>query len=166
MIKKEMQEALNEQIQKEMYSSNLYLAMATFFYARSLNGMANWMRIQAREEMDHAHKIYDFIIDRGGEAKILSLDKPETPWDNPLEVFKAALKHEEFVTESINNLVDKAQQINDHATYNMLQWFVDEQVEEEATTGEIVDRLEMIGNDKGGLFFMDNELKSRQYVEE
>jgi ferritin len=166
MIKKEMQDALNVQVQKEMYSANLYLAMASYFYTKSLNGMANLMRIQAREEMDHANKIYDFVIDRGGTAEILSIDKPKITWKTPLDAFQAALKHEEYVTESINKLVDKAKEINDHATYNMLQWFVDEQVEEEATTGEIVDRLEMVGDDKGGLFFMDNELKSRQYVAE
>ncbi|MFP4528476.1 MAG: ferritin [Candidatus Kapaibacterium sp.] len=164
MIKQEMQEALNEQIMKEMYSSNIYLSMATYFHVKNLNGMANWMRIQAREEMDHAMKIYDYIIDRGGHAKILKIDQPRADWNSPLEIFKAALEHEEYVTDSINKLVDLAQKISDHATNNMLQWFVDEQVEEEATTGEIVDRLELVGEDKGGLFMVDNELKARKYV--
>ena len=161
MLKEKMQNAIDEQITKEIFSSNLYLAMASYFADSNLNGFANWMRIQADEELQHAMKFFDYVLDRGGRPTIGEIKAPPSDWDTPLDAFKAALEHEEFVTGEINKLVDLSMELKDHATTNMLQWFVDEQVEEEATTGEIVDRLKLAGDAKGALFMLDSELAKR-----
>jgi ferritin len=161
MLKEKMQNAIDEQITKEIYSSNLYLAMASYFADSNLNGFANWMRIQADEELQHAMKFFDYVLDRGGRPTIGEIKAPPSDWSTPLDAFKAALEHEEFVTGEINKLVDLSMDLKDHATTNMLQWFVDEQVEDEATTGEIVDRLKLAGDAKGALFMLDSELAKR-----
>jgi ferritin len=163
-MKKEMQDAINKQIVREMYSSNLYLSMAAYYSAMNLNGFANWMRVQAEEEMEHAMKFFDYLEDRGGKPVIGAIDAPTTDWDSALAAFENALEHEKLVTGHINDLMDLSIELKDHATTSLLQWFIDEQVEEEATTGEIVDRLKMISDSKGALFFLDNELKSRTSV--
>ncbi len=162
MIKKSMQDAINEQIVREMYSSNLYLAMSAYFAKINLNGFANWMRIQAEEEMLHALKFFDYVIDRGGEVSIGQIASPKHDWNSPVEAFEDALKHEQLVTEWINGLAELAMQEKDFASSSMLNWFIDEQVEEEATTGEIVDRLKLVGDSKSGLFMIDSELKQRK----
>ena len=159
MIKKVIQDAINVQIKKEMFSSNLYLAMAAYYHKINLNGFASWMRIQAQEEQFHALKFYDYLIDRGGHAIIAQIDAPTTEWATPLTAFEASLEHEKLVTTSINSLADLAVKESDHATNIMLQWFITEQVEEEATVSDIVERLKMMGDFKGGLYMMDNELK-------
>ncbi len=164
MLKKVMQDALNKQITKEMYSSNLYLAMAAYYHSINLNGFANWMRVQAQEEMGHALKIFDYVLDRGGMVQIGEVASVPSEWESPLNGFEEALKHEEMISESINQLADLAVSESDHATNVMLQWFITEQVEEESTVSEIVDRLKLAGDSKGGLFMLDNELKGRTQV--
>ncbi len=162
MIKESIEKAFNEQMTREMYSANIYLAMAGYFHAINLNGCASWMRIQANEEMDHAMRFFDYILDRGGEIEIGKMDKPPKEWESALEVFKAAYEHEKYITENINKLMDLVMKENDHASHNFLEWFVDEQVEEEAQTDEIVERLKMVEGFKGGLLMIDNELGQRQ----
>jgi ferritin len=166
MIKKSIQDAINSQIVKEMYSSNLYLSMASYYADNNLNGFANWMRVQADEELQHAMKFFDYLLDRGGRPVVGAIDAPQTEWKNALDVFEHALKHEQYVTEEINKIADLAIDERDHATTSFLKWFIDEQVEEEATTGEIVDRLKLVGDNSNGLFMLDNELKARQMVAE
>lgn len=161
MIKKEMQDAINQQIVREMYSSNLYLSMASYYSSINLNGFANWMHVQAEEEMVHAMKFFDYLLTRGGRPIIGAINAPQTDWDNPVSAFESALDHEKKVTSWIYELMDLSIELKDHATSSLLQWFIDEQVEEEATTGEIVDRMKLIDDSKGALFFLDNELKTR-----
>lgn len=162
MLKKVIEDAINQQIVREMYSSNLYLAMSAYFASINLKGFANWMHVQAEEEMMHALKFFDYVIDRGGKVKIGQIAAPPSEWESPLAAFEDALRHEQLVTGWINELADLAFSEKDHATSSMLQWFIDEQVEEEATTSEIVERLKLIGDSKGALFFLDNELKARK----
>jgi ferritin len=162
MIKKEMEEALNKQIVKEMFSSNLYLSMAAYFHTINLNGFANWMRLQAQEEMMHAHKFFDYLLDRGANVTLGQINAPKREWSSPLNAFEEALAHEISITESINDLADLSISLKDHATHNMLQWFIQEQVEEEATVNEICDRLKLAEGSPGGLFILDHEMKQRQ----
>lgn len=161
MIKEIVQDAINTQITREMYSSNLYLAMAAYYHSINLNGFAHWMRLQAQEEMTHALKFFDYLLDRGGTVKIGEISSVQSTWKGPLEAFEAALHHEENITARINELADLAIKESDHATSILLQWFITEQVEEEATTGEIVDRIRLASDSVGGLFMLDSELKSR-----
>ncbi len=164
MINQIVLKALNEQFEKEFYSSNLYLSMAAYFSANSLNGFANWMRIQAKEEMDHAMLIFDYILQRGGEVIVPKINEPEHKWDSILEVITATYKHEQFVTESIHNLYSLATEHKDFATCNFLQWFIKEQVEEEENTSELEARVKLCDNNKSYIFLIDTELKSRVYT--
>jgi len=164
MMKDKMLKALNEQINAEMYSSYLYLAMEAHFQSISLSGFAAWMRAQVQEELFHGMKFYDYVFERGGQVILQTIKKPETGWKTPLDVFKHVLKHEQHVTSLINDLVDLAMTEKDHATVNFLQWFVGEQVEEEATAGTIVDKLKLIKNDTSGLFLLDAELGARVFT--
>jgi ferritin len=164
MIKKSVQEAINKQIVNEMYSSNLYLSMASYFRSINLNGFANWMRVQVQEEMFHAMKFFDFLLDRGGEAKIGAINAPPDKWKSPLDVFQNTLKHEESVTDSINKLAALAIKENDYATSVLLQWFITEQVEEEANVTEVLERLKLAGDSRSSLFLLDSELKTRVFV--
>jgi len=161
MIKDTIVQAINEQITREMYSSNLYLSMAGYFQSVNLSGFAHWMRIQAQEEMLHANKFFDYLLARGGKTKISAIDEPPFNWDSPLDVFEASYKHEQFVTECIGKIADLTMKESDHATFSMLQWFITEQVEEEANVSEIVEKLRLIADFKGGLIMMDAELKQR-----
>jgi len=161
MITNKIQEELNKQINAEFYSSYFYLAMSAYFEAKDLQGFAKWFRMQADEEHAHAMKIFEYVYRIGGEVILQKIDGPKTDWDSFLEVFKDTFEHEQKVTNSINTLVDLAQKEKDHATVNFLQWFVSEQVEEEATAQMNVKKMEMIGDSKSGLFMLDNELGSR-----
>jgi ferritin len=161
-MKEKLVNALNEQVNKELYSAYIYQSMAAYFDSKNLEGFSAWMDVQAQEEMEHARKIYDFIQDRGGRVKLTAIAEPKHDWKDALEVFSDALKHEEFVTDSINKLVDLAIEENDHAMNNFLQWFVAEQVEEEKTTGDIKDRLELIGDNVQALLALDEKLGGRQ----
>ena len=164
MISKKMEQALNEQVNAEMYSAYLYLSMESFFKSLNLSGFATWMRAQTQEEMMHAMKIYDFIIERGGRVLLKPIEGPQTKWESPLAVFEAVSKHEQKVTGLINNLVDLAIVEKDHATNSFLQWFVNEQVEEEASADEIVQQLKMMEKAPGGMFMLDRELGQRVFT--
>jgi len=163
-MKKEMAQALNKQVNAELYSSYLYLAMESYFQSISLSGFAAWMRAQVQEELFHGMKIYDYIHERGEKARLEAIARPEEKWENPLIAFEYVLAHEQHVTGLINNLIDVALDVRDHAAKAFLDWFITEQVEEEATVGQIVDRLRLIGADSSGLFFLDAELARRVFV--
>jgi len=164
MLSKKMEKALNAQVNAEMYSAYLYLSMESFFKSLNLNGFANWMRAQTQEEMMHAMKIYDFINERGGRVLLKTIEGPQTKWDSPLAVFEAVFKHEQKVTAMINDLVDLAIEEKDHATNSFLQWFVNEQVEEEASADEKVQQMKMMENAPGGMFMLDRELGQRVFT--
>ena len=164
MISKKMEEALNGQVNAEMYSAYLYLSMESYFKSLNLNGFAGWMRAQAQEEMMHAMKIYDFVNERGGRITLKSIEGPQTEWDSPLAVFEAVYVHEQKVTGLINELVDLAIKEKDHATNAFLQWFVNEQVEEESSADEVVQQLKMMENAPGGMFMLDRELGQRVFT--
>ena len=163
MISKTMQDAVNKQINSELFSAYLYLAMGAFFREKSLNGMANWMECQALEEQYHAMKMYGFVNERGGRVFLKPIAEPPAVWDSPLAVFQAVAEHEAKITGLINGLVDLAIQEKDHATNNFLQWFVTEQVEEEATADEVIQKMKLIESHPGGLFMMDQELGQRVF---
>ena len=164
MLSKKMEKALNEQVNAELYSAYLYLSMEAYFQAQNLSGFANWMRVQTQEEVAHAMKIYDFIIERGGRAVLKAIEGPQTEWDGPLAVFEAVCEHEQKVTGLINNLVDLAISEKDHATNSFLQWFVNEQVEEEASADDNVQKLKMMKDAPGGMFMLDRELAQRVFT--
>lgn len=161
MLSEKMLNALNEQLNKELFSAYFYLGIAAYFKERSLDGFAGWMEAQAEEEVGHALRIYDYIFDRGGKVELDRIEKPKQEFESPLKAFEAVYLHEVGVTQSIFKLVDLAREENDHATYNFLQWFVEEQVEEEASTKAIVDKLKIIGGGAQGLFMLDRELGAR-----
>ena len=164
MISKKMEEALNSQVNAELYSAYLYLSMESYFKSLNLNGFANWMRVQTQEEVMHAMKIYDFINERGGRVTLKTIDGPPTEWNSPLAVFEAVYTHEQKVTGLINELVDLAIKEKDHATNSFLQWFVSEQVEEESSADEIVQQLKMMEDAPGGMFMLDRELGQRVFT--
>lgn len=164
MIDTKMEKAINDQINAELYSAYLYLSMSAYFEDSGLPGMASWMRIQVQEETFHAMKFFGYVAERGGRVKLMAIQEPDFDWDSALAVFKAAYKHEQYVTSRINDLVDIADELRDRATFNFLQWFVGEQVEEEATADEIVRKLELIGNNTGAMFMLDKELGARVFT--
>ena len=165
MISEKMTEALNDQMNAEMYSAYLYMAMSAASTHSGYKGAAGWFMVQYQEEMTHAMKFYNYLVERGGRVMLKPIDGPETEWESPVEVFKAAYEHEQKVTGMINDLVDTAIKERDHATNSMLNWFVDEQVEEEASTSEIYEKLLMIGDNKSALFMLDKELGARVFAE-
>jgi len=162
MIGRRMEQALNEQIKHEFESAYLYLAMVAYFQAEGLDGMAQWMTVQAQEEVAHAMRFFNHINERGGRVELHALAQPRKEWASPLEAFKAAYEHEQFITGKINELVKIADEENDNATKIMLQWFVTEQVEEESSTKKVVDLLERVGDSGHGLIMVDRELETRR----
>jgi ferritin len=164
MLSNKMQDALNGQLNAELYSSYLYLSMAAYFLDLNLGGFANWMRVQAQEEDMHAMKFYNFLNERGGRILLKAIDGPPTEWDSPLAAFEAVLEHEQKVTGLINDLVELALAEHDHATNIFLQWFVTEQVEEEDSANDVIQQIKMIGEAKGGLFMLDRELGQRTFT--
>ena len=164
MIKEKIQDALNKQINAELYSSYLYLSMSAYFESINLKGCANWMRVQTQEELVHAMKFYDYLIERGGKVVLSSIESPPTEWPSPLAIFEQAYQHEQKVTGLINDLVDLAIAEKDHATNNFLQWFVSEQVEEEASADEVVQKIKLMGDARGGIFMLDRELAQRVFT--
>lgn len=164
MLDQRMLDAINRQINAELYSAYLYLSMSARFAALGLPGGANWTRVQAQEEMGHAAKFYDHVIERNGEVKLTAIDEPPTGWDAPLAMFEEILAHEQKVTALINDLADLALELRDHASHNMLQWFIAEQVEEEASADEMIQKLRLTKDAPGGLFQLDNEMAARVYV--
>ncbi len=166
MLSEKMQKELNKQINAEMYSAYLYLAMSAYFEDQNLSGFANWMNVQAQEEMTHAMKIYRYIFERGGRAYLQPIDGPPTDWDDAVKVAEEVYAHEQKVTKMIHDLVNLAREEKDHGTDNMLQWFVSEQVEEEANADELLQQLKMVGGKGQGLLMLDRELGRRQFVDE
>jgi ferritin len=164
MLKPELQNELNAQINAELFSSYLYLSMAAYFESLSLSGFASWMKVQAQEEMLHAGKFYSFINERRGRVQLAAIEGPQHEWASPKAAFEAAFEHECYISERIHKLVDLARKNSDHPTDNFLQWFVGEQVEEEATADSIVQRLKLIGNDSSGIFLLDRELGTRVFA--
>jgi ferritin len=160
-LNKKMNDALNEQVNAEMYSAYLYLSMGSWFEDQNLMGFANWFRCQYLEENMHAMKIYNFINERGGRAILAPITGPKTVWESYVEVFEDVAEHEAHVTNLINDLVFLSRELKDFASESFLMWYVDEQVEEEATADELLSRLKLIKNDPSALYNMDSELKSR-----
>lgn len=153
--------AMNRHINRELFSSYLYLSMAAWCEAEGLRGFSHWMRLQSVEENVHVMKFFDFVLDRGGRVEFLELAAPQREWDSPLDVFQAALDHEREVSGYINELMDAVIDARDHAANVFLQWFVQEQVEEEATVADIVSRLQLVGEDGRGILLIDQELAAR-----
>jgi ferritin len=164
MLTRKMQSALNKQINAEIYSAYLYLSMGAWSDAQGLDGFANWFKIQYQEEFSHAMKIYDYVYERGGTVTMAQIDEPPTKWKSPLDAFDAVCKHEAKVTGLINKLVDLARKDSDHATDNMLQWFVAEQVEEEDTADKIRSKIKLVGSQGHGLYMIDRELAARVFT--
>jgi ferritin len=162
MISKTMEQALNKQVNREFYSAYLYLAMSSYFETVNMKGFAHWMRIQAKEEQSHALKIYDYIIAKSGKASLLDIEAPKAKWSSAGNVFEEVYAHEQKVTGMINGLVDLAVKEKDHASFEMLQWFVKEQVEEEEHSRAILAQIQCVGDVPGHLFCLDHQLGKRE----
>ena len=165
MINEKVGKVLIEQVNKEFYSAYLYLSMSAYFSDKGLLGFANWMRIQAQEEQAHAMFIYDFLVDRGEKVILKAIDTPPNTWGNTLEVMEEILSHEVYVTGLINNIVTVAEEVKDRATMSYMNWFIDEQVEEEANAQDIISKLKLIGDDKSALYLLDKDLSARVFVQ-
>ncbi len=165
MIKEKMLIALNEQINAEQYSALLYLSMSAYLNDKGLSGFGNWMYVQYQEELSHANKFFNYVVERSGKVELKSIDQMPTDWDGIIDVFEATLIHEQHVTDLINNLMEIAIQEKDHATQSFLKWFVDEQVEEEANVTEILDTLKLINGQGNGIFMLDREMRTRTFVD-
>ncbi len=161
MFDEKLYKAFNEQINAEMHSSYLYLSMASWFEAENLKGMAKWMHAQAAEETKHAMKFFHFIEERRAKVNLTAIEGPKTSWDSPLQAFEEAFGHEEYITGRINKLMKLAKDAHDYAAEEFLHWFVKEQVEEEASVDEVVQRLKMLGDARNGLYMLDRELGQR-----
>lgn len=164
MIKQTLQDAINSQINKEFFSEYYYLSMAAYFESEDLPGFANFFKVQVEEERFHAMKFFDYLNERGGKVNLTGIDSPKTDFESPLQVFELAYKHEQYVTESINGLMDIAIKENDHALKSFLQWFIDEQVEEEATMSKYVNQLKRLNGNGHGIMMLDRELAQRSFV--
>ena len=164
MLSNKMQKELNNQINAEFWSAYLYLSMTAYFEGKNLSGFATWMNVQYQEETTHALKLFKYVYERGGSVELQPIEKVKTTWENEIEIFQDTLDHERKVTALINNLVNIAIEEKDHATANMLQWFVSEQVEEEASASGILDQLKLIEGKGAGLFMLDRELKQRVFI--
>lgn len=162
MLSKKMLKALNDQVNAELYSHYLYLAMAAHLEAENLSGFAHWLKAQSYEEYGHGLKIFGYIQQRGSRVSLKAIDEPPAKWASPLAVFEDVAKHERLVTSKVNDLVDLAIAEKDHATLAFLQWFVTEQVEEEATADALVQKLKLVRDTPSGLFMVDRELAARQ----
>ncbi len=163
MLSKKIENAINNQINAEIYSSYLYYSMAAYFETQSLKGFSHWMRVQALEELTHVQKFISFIHDRGGNVIFGAIDAPPASWDSPLAALLATYDHEVKVTGLINKLMDIALDERDHASVNFFQWFVAEQVEEEASVDEVVQKLKLVDKSEGGLFMVDREVDARSF---
>jgi ferritin len=166
MLSPAVEKALNSQLNEEFFSAYLYLALSAHFETIDLPGMARWMRMQAQEEALHAMKIYDYVVNRDGRVRLDAIKRPEGEWESPQAIFESVLEHEQSVTQSIHDLVSLAGQEKDHATHNFLQWFVAEQVEEEASANEVLSQVRLVGGNGQGLFLIDRELASRKLTAE
>ncbi len=164
MISQKLQDAYNQQINRELFSEYLYLSMAAYFNSAGLKGFENFFLVQVQEERLHAMKMYQFVNDRGGRVLLKALEAPKTEFKNALEIFEMAHEHEKLVSRLINDLMDLAIRENDHASKNHLNWFVEEQVEEESSMEAIVDKLKLINGEGHGVLMLDNELAQRVFT--
>ncbi len=165
MIRKEVLDALNEQINAESYSAYMYLSMAAYFENMGLSGFANWMKVQYQEEAAHALKFFNYVTERGGKVVLKAIDQVPVDFNGIVDVYEKTLVHENHVSDLINNLVNVAVTANDHASQSFLKWFVDEQVEEEANVEKILAMLKLINGQGNGIFMMDRELAQRVFVD-
>lgn len=161
MLNAKMEKALNEQINKEIFSSYLYLSLAAYYETLNLSGFAAYYKVQANEEYAHAMKIYDHVHTRGGKVVLEAIAKPQAEWAGALDGLKAAFEHEQFISKSIFSLVDLANELKDHSTNTFLNWFVEEQIEEEESALAVVTKLEMIGESKNSLYLFDRDMGKR-----
>jgi ferritin len=164
MLSEKMTKALSDQVNAEYYSAYLYLSMSAFAENAALKGFANWLFIQAQEEMAHGTHMYQYILERGAVPSFSAIAQPPVSFSGITEIFEKVLAHEQKVTESINNIATLAMQENDHACYQFIMWYVNEQVEEEASAGDILSKVKMIGENKGLLLNLDNEFAARIFV--
>ena len=164
MISDKLFSALNDQVNYEFYSAQIYLAMQAYCASEDLNGFANFFKVQVEEERFHASKFFDYIIDMNGKVIITGFENPDTDFNSMLTVFKNTLEHEQIVTKRIYNLMDIATEEKEHATISFLKWFIDEQIEEEKTDNSIIKKLERIGEDKAALYMLDAELMLRVFT--
>lgn len=164
MLNTKIQNAINSQINAEIYSSYLYLAMSAYCAENGLSGFANWMKIQAQEELSHAQFFFDYVLEHGAHIELDAIEKPEVSWNSILEVFEKTLEHEKYVTSRINDLMTLSIEEKDHATASFLKWFIDEQVEEEATADDILSKLKLAKGEGSVVFFMDQEAAKRTFV--
>lgn len=162
MASQKLVETLNTQINEELKSAYIYLSMAAYFESINLKGFAHWMEIQTKEEYDHAMRIYKYLFDIAEKPVMKQIDTPPSEFASPLEAFTKAYEHEKYISSKIHDLVELAHSERDHATFNFLQWFVSEQVEEEASTLEIVEKLKMLPETSMGIFYLDRELAHRE----
>jgi len=162
MLSKRMEDALNRQINEELYSAYLYQAMSAWAEAENYKGAAKWMAAQAKEEVEHAAKFYNFILERGGKVKLLAIKQPPSEWKSLLEIFEAAYEHEKHITKCINDLYELATRERDYSTQVFLHWFIEEQVEEEAQTLEIAELLRRAGDSTNAIFMIDARLGARE----
>ncbi|HOK79702.1 MAG TPA: ferritin [bacterium] len=161
-MEKNLHKAMNEQIRNELYSAYLYLSMAAYCESKNLPGIAHWLKVQAKEEVSHAMKFFEFMVDVGAEIKLLAIDQPPADFSSVTDIFEKTLEHEKKVTAMINNLVNLAQKAGDHPSMVMLQWFVNEQVEEEKNASQILETLKMIKEQGPAIVMLDRELGKRE----
>lgn len=164
MISKKLEKAMNVQINKEMFSEYLYMAMSAWLESENLNGFANFFKVQAQEERFHAMKIWNFVNERGGRVLLEELKKPQNDFESALQIFEMALDHEKFISKSINELMDLAIEEKDHASTSFLNWFIDEQVEEEASMDDMIAKLKLLGGKGHGMFMIDKDLATRTFT--
>lgn len=163
MLSEKLTKQINHQINEEMFSAYLYLSMSTFFENKGLSGFANWMRVQYQEEMFHATKFMNYLYDRGAKVKLEAIEKPENTWSSIQAIFEATLKHEQHITSKINELMSMARDENDFASQAFLQWYVEEQVEEESTADDLLNKIQIVGEKGQGLYMMDKDLATRVF---
>jgi ferritin len=164
MISEKLEKAFNEQINKELYSEYLYLSMAVYLAHENLDGFANFMFVQTQEEHEHAMKMINYLLERGGKVILKQINEPKIDFDSVKQIFELAWDHEKFISKSINDLMDTAIEVNDHSAKGFLQWFVDEQVEEESSMEKIVHKLKLIKDNPNGLMMLDSQLAQRVYT--
>jgi len=165
MISEKLESAFNTQINKELFSEYLYLSMQAYFETLNLTGFVNWMSVQVQEEHAHGMGMFNYLNERGGKVELLAIDKPKTHWNSPLDVFEEVLKHEQYVTASINSVADVAEEVKDRAALHLLDWYIKEQVEEESNVGGLLATLRLIGDDKKALLMLDKDLATRTFVQ-
>ena len=164
MLDKKLEAAFNDQINKELYSEYLYLGMKSIFADMNLPGFVNWFDVQVQEERAHAMGMFDYVHERNAQVTLEAIDKPEIKGSTPLEIFEQVLEHEEYVTSRINALMDVAEEVRDRAALSFLDWYLKEQVEEEANVGGVLATLRLIGDDKKALLLLDKDLGARTFV--